>query len=297
MTKLIPLLLGLALLAAPPLPAEQAPLPAGGKVVKDLAYVPGGHVRQKLDLYLPAKPTGPILVWIHGGGWVGGSRTDEVPGLQLLALGYTIASVDYRFSTDAPFPAQIEDCKAAIRWLRANAATYGYDPKRLAAWGGSAGGHLTALLATTGVIRDFDVGENLDQSSAIRCGIDFSGPTDFPAWKPASANPGIQRSGADSLLTKLLGGEMMEKAELARRASPVTWISKETAPLYLLHGDADEIVGVEQSLELAVLMKAVGVEVVLDIVPGADHAGMGFWKDPNRPQRLADFFAKYLAAP
>src|SRR5262249_50393585 len=157
--------------------------------------------RQKLDLYIPATPKGPLLVWIHGGGWRGGSK-DVVEYRPFLAHGYCLASVEYRFSQDAIFPAQVEDCKAAIRWLRAHAGEYGYDPKRIGAWGASAGGHLVALLATTGHVRDFDVGENLEQSSAIECGIDYFGPTDFPNWKPASTIALIQRDGKDSLLAQ-----------------------------------------------------------------------------------------------
>src|SRR5205823_8759979 len=116
-------------------------------------------------------------------------------------------------SQHAIFPAQIEDCKAAIRWLRAHAREYGYDPQHIGAWGGSAGGHLVAMLAATGGVKDFDVGENLDQSSAIQCGVDLFGPANLVDWKPASANPIIQRTGPDSVLVKLLAGPPEEKVE------------------------------------------------------------------------------------
>src|SRR5215510_8583807 len=146
--------------------------PDGAKVIRDLSYVAGGvaggHERQKLDLYLPRAPKGSLVVWIHGGGWLSQTRAD-VDAAPFLTLGYAVASLDYRYSSDAVFPAQIEDCKATIRWLRAHAGAYGYDPHRIGAIGPSAGGHLTALLATTGGAHEFDVGAHLNQSSAIAC--------------------------------------------------------------------------------------------------------------------------------
>lgn len=270
----------------------ESPLPEGAKALRDQSYVTNGQARQKLDLYLPAAPKGPVLVWIHGGGWCSQTKS-QVEGLAMLGQGYTVASLEYRFSQDAPFPAQIEDCKAAIRWLRAHAKQYGYDPGRIGAWGASAGGHLTALLATTGTIREFDVGDNLDQSSAIQCGVDFFGPTDFPDWKAPSETPLIQRTGAESVIVKLLGGPIDEKIDVARRASPVTWASKLSAPLYILHGTKDPLVGLEQSQHLADKLKASGVEVTLDVIEGGAHGGPQFWAD-NRPQRLVEFFNRHL---
>jgi len=212
----------------------------------------------------------------------------------MLTQGYCVASVEYRFSSDAVFPAQIEDCKAAIRWLRAHAAEYGYDPKRIGVMGASAGGHLTALLAVTGETKEFDVGENLDQSSAIQCGIDCFGPTDFPGWKPVNDNPGTQRSGGKSVVVQLLGGSIDEKMELARKASPVTWVTKNSAPLYIQHGTKDPIVPPEQSDELAAKMKAAGAEVVLEKIDGAGHGGPGFWNGES-VRVLVEFLNKYLA--
>jgi len=267
-------------------------LPAGAKKFPDLAYAKEPHFRQKLDLYVPEKPAGPLLVYIHGGGWVGGSK-DKVVGLQFLAMGYCVASVEYRFSHDAIFPAQIQDCKSAIRYLRAHAAEYGYAPDKIGVFGDSAGGHLTALLATTGQTRDFDVGENLDQSSAIQCGIDFYGPTDFLGFKPPTDNAGIQPDRGDSVISALFGGLMKDHQDLARQASPLFWASKTTAPLFILHGTKDPIVGVEQSERLAEKLKAEGAEVILDVIEGAEHGGAQFFTD-GRPQRYIEFYKKYL---
>jgi acetyl esterase/lipase len=150
-----------------------------------------------------------------------------------------------------------------------------------------------AMLAATGNVNDFDVGEHLDQSSAIQCGVDVFGPADLVDWTPPSANPIIQRSGPESVLVKLLGGTAKEKPELAKRASPVTWVTKDCAPLYILHGTVDQLVGLEQSQKLEAKMKAAGVEVILDVVEGAGHGGGQFFSD-GRPQRLLEFFGKHL---
>src|SRR4051812_39623922 len=137
--------------------AAQRPkeVPGDAKVMRDLAYVENGSKAQRLDLYVPAEAKGALLVWIHGGGWVGGTKSNP-PGLGMLKEGVAVASVEYRFSNEAIFPAQIEDCKAAIRWLRAHAKEYGYRGDKVAAWGASAGGHLVALLAVTGQVKEFD---------------------------------------------------------------------------------------------------------------------------------------------
>jgi len=284
----------LTLVLLPIFPACSAdPLPPGTKSFRDLAYVKEPHFRQKLDLYVPEKPTGPLLVYIHGGGWRGGTK-DHVQALPMVKFGYCVASVEYRFSQDAIFPAQIEDCKAAIRWLRAHAAEYGYDPKRVAVCGDSAGGHLTALLATTGQVRDFDVGENLEQTSEVQCAVDFYGPTDFIDFRPASDNPAVQPKGKESLLTYLFGGEVSERQELARKASPIYWASKTTAPLLILHGTKDQLVGVDQSQRFAEKLKAEGAEVTLDVIEGAGHGGAEFWAE-GRAERFFEFLKQHLA--
>lgn len=275
--------------------AENSPpqLPADARQLLDLPYVANGHSSQKLDLYLPAKPGGPLLFWIHGGGWSGGSKSNP-PGLAMLGKGYSVASVEYRFSQDAIFPAQIEDCKAAIRWLRAHAAEYGYDPKRIGVWGASAGGHLTALLAVTGQVRDFDVGENLDQSSAIQCALDWFGPADFPAYDPNLPEPMIKRENPDSVIAKLLGGRVSEKLELAKRASPVTWVTKDAAPMLIMQGTKDPLVPLDQSQRLADKLKAAGADVTLDVIEGAGHGGPQFTA-PDKLTLIVDFFTRHLA--
>ena len=267
-------------------------LPEGVIVKKDLPYVTDGHPRQKLDLYLPATPKGPLLVYIHGGAWWGGSKNHAFH-LELLNSGYSVASIEYRFSQDAVFPAQIQDCKAAIRWLRSKSESFGYNPTKIAVCGDSAGGHLTALLAATGDTSVFDVGENLDQSSAVTCGIDYYGPTDFTSWQPASSDPMIQRSGKGSCIEQLLGGSPDEKVDLAKSASPLSWVSKGDAPLLIFHGTNDPLVKPRQSQLLAEAYQAAGVEVELEIIKGAGHGGGEFSSD-GRPAKVRSFLDKHL---
>ena len=153
--------------------------PEGITAHRDLAYVTDGHERQKLDLYIPTEGENlPLIIWIHGGAWLGGSKERYAP-MEYLKSGYAGASINYRLSQHAIFPAQIEDVKAAVRWIRANAETYRLDPNRFAAWGSSAGGHLVAMLGTTGDVKEFEVGENLGVSSRVQAVVNYFGPTDF----------------------------------------------------------------------------------------------------------------------
>ena len=152
------------------------------QIYRDLAYVTNGHERQILDLYIPAAAKSwPLIIWVHGGAFRMGSKADHVP-LDYLNAGYAVASLNYRLSQHALFPDQIEDLKAAVRWLRVNAETFHLDPDRFGAWGESAGGHLVAMLGTTGNTVAFDVGENLGVSSRVQAVADHFGPTDFLQW-------------------------------------------------------------------------------------------------------------------
>lgn len=193
-------------------------------------------------------------------------------------------------SRTAIYPAQIEDCKAAIRFLRAHAAEYGIDPKRIGVWGASAGGHLVALLGTTGNIRDFDVGENLDQSSAVQCVVDWFGPADFLTI--SADDPRVAQS-PDNPIAKLLGGPIATHQEEARRASPVSFVGKESAPFLIMHGDRDPLVPLDQSRELNAALQKAGVESTLEVLPGAGHGGAGFGT-PEKLEKILNFFQKHL---
>jgi len=261
-----------------PTPAATPSMP-GVRLSRDIPYVPGGHELQRLDLYLPEadKSARPLVIWVHGGGWNSGSK-DGCTARWLVEYGYAVASINYRLSTHAIYPAQIEDCKSAIRFLRAHASEYGIKPDRIGAWGASAGGHLVALLGTTGDIRDFDTGTNLDQSSKVQCVVDWFGPTDFLHW--GSAIPDWLLDSPTTAVAKLLGGRVQENQENARRASPVNFVNKDAAPFLIMQGGKDTSVPLQQSQLLDAALKKAGVESTLTVFPGDGHGGPSFNSKP-----------------
>ncbi len=261
-------------------------VPDGIETYRDLAYVTNGHRNQKLDLYVPKGGTRfPLIIWVHGGGFMKGSKNQALPvEAGYLKDGYAVASVDYRFSQDAPFPAQIEDCKAAVRWLRAHADEYHLDPKHFAAWGSSAGGHLVAMLGTAGKVKAFDVGDNLKFSSRVQAVVDYFGLTDLAVLPEHS-------QAADSPESRLIGGAIRDNPEKARRASPLTYVSKDAPPFLIVHGSADPVVPHRQNELLEAALKKAGVPATLYTVQGGGHGG---FKDPKVPELTREFLAKYL---
>jgi acetyl esterase/lipase len=266
-------------------------LPAGVVVHRDLAYVSGGHSRQVLDLYLPhaAGPL-PLIVWIHGGAFRMGSKEDRIPS-EMLEQGYAIASLNYRLSQHARFPAQIEDCKAAVRWLRAHAGTYGLDPSRFASWGESAGGHLAAMLGTAGHERSFEVGEHLEHSSRVQAVLDFFGPTDFLQMDAQRLPEGMVHDPADSPESELVGGPIQQRPAEVARANPATYVTPDAPPFLIVHGDHDPLVPYGQSLLLVDALRAAGVYVTFYTVVGAGHGG---FDDPRIPILAHEFLAAHL---
>ena len=258
-------------------------------VFKDLAYVPDGHDQQRLDLYLPEASAGPrpILVWIHGGGWYIGDKIQTGPLLPLVDEGYAVASINYRLSQDALFPAQIQDCRAAVRWLRANAATYNLDPVRVGVGGDSAGGHLAALLGTAASETAFDgVGDHADQPVDVRAVLDWYGPTDFTRMGGHHDDP-------DSPEARLLGGPVQDNKDRSALASPLTYISPDAAPFLIFHGDRDTTVSINQSHYLVEALQQAGVEVTFRPIAGAGHGGPVFFNEENRAL-IGAFFARHL---
>ena len=260
-------------------------------VHRDLVYVINGHSRQTLDLYLPrsAKPS-PLIIWIHGGAFRMGSKEGRIPA-EMLEQGYAIASLNYRLSQHARFPAQIEDCKAAVRWLRAHADTYGLDPLHFASWGESAGGHLAAMLGTAGHERSFEVGEHLEHSSRVQAVLDFFGPTDFLQMDAQRLPEGMVHDTADSPESQLIGGPIQERPAEVARANPVTYVTPEAAPFLIIHGDRDPLVPYGQSLLLVDALRAAGVPVTFYTVVGAGHGG---FDDPQIPILAHEFLAAHL---
>jgi acetyl esterase/lipase len=269
-------------------PKAKPPLPPGIQAHRDLEYIPGGHARNKLDLYLPAKADHPlpIIVWIHGGAWLGGSK-EGCPAIPLVVKGYAVASINYRLSQHAVFPAQIEDCKAALRWLRANAEKYHLDPKHVGVWGASAGGHLVALLGTTDGVKELEgKGGNLDQSSRVQCVVDWFGPTDFTRM-------GGSHDDANAPEARLIGGPVQENKEKAAKANPITYVTRDSAPFLIMHGEEDKVVPINQSELLDEALRKAGVESTFVHIPYNGHGGPGFASPENR-KKVEEFFEKHL---
>ena len=279
------------ILAQPQRAPEPPKIPEGVTVHRDLAYVTDGHERQKLDLYTPDEGENlPLIIWVHGGAWMGGNKTRYVPRAYLKS-GYAGASLNYRLSQHAIFPAQIEDLKAAVRWLRANAETYRLDPNRFAAWGSSAGGHLVAMLGTTGGVNEFEVGENLEVSSQVQAVVDYYGPTDFLQMDTYRLPDGLVHDAPDSPESKLVGGPIQEHKDRVAKANPITYVSKEDPPFLIIHGDQDKLVPYHQSVLLNDALKKATVPVTFYKVEGGGH---GWFKDPKVPELTKTFLEQHL---
>ena len=252
-------------------------VPEHTKVVRDLAYVQNGHARQKLDLYLPEESAGPfpLIIWVHGGGWQTGSKARSLAlRLNFTGRGYAIASLDYRLSDDAIFPAQIEDCQAAVRWLREHAKAYNLDPERFAAWGSSAGGHLVALLGTAGDSMEFLPTPAPKTSSRVQAVCDFYGPVDLSRFV---VTPGYtDHAKPDSPESKLLGGPVLAIPAKAKRANPIAYITPGCPPFHIVHGAEDPLVPPAQGELLNAALKVTGIESSYRTIPRAKHGGPEF---------------------
>lgn len=254
---------------------------------KDLAYAQVADRKLLLDLYMPPnKPNPYLIVWIHGGAWHSGSKESPPPGL--LSAGYALASIDYRLSVEAPFPAQIYDIKAAIRFLRANAKKYGFRSDKIVIWGASAGGHLAALVGTTNGDKELEgnLGDHLDQSSSVQAIIDFYGPTNFLTILSQSTPHGI--SVRAPALALLLGKPVGSIPDLARKASPVHQVDSSDPPMLIMHGDQDKQVPVNQSLELEGAYQQNNLKIQLEIIHGAGHSDGAYYELKN--QRMVESF-------
>lgn len=246
-----------------------------------------------LDLRLPGGVENPPLVmFIHGGGWQHGDRT-RCRLTWLAEHGYAVASIEYRLSQESLFPAQIHDCKGALRWLRANAAKYGYDASKVVVSGTSAGGHLAALMGTSGEVKALEgtTAGHPDQSSRVQGVINYYGPSDFVK---RSENQPAKTDEPGGGVFQLLGGPVQKNLEAAREASPTTYISKDDPPFLIFHGDEDKVVFADQSELLAQRLQDEGLDVHLEMVKGAGHG----WKHNTVEEKLVlDFLKKIFAKP
>ncbi len=274
-------------------PQGPPPLPEGVRALRDIEYVPGGGKAQSLDLYLPTsdRPT-PLILWIHGGGFRAGDKR-QCPATAFTRRGYATASLNYRLSGQAVFPAAIEDCKAAVRWLRAHAKEHNLDADHFGAWGSSAGGHLVALLGTSGGVKQLEGnGGHPDFSSRVQAVCDWFGPTDFLQMEAHALTPGrpFNHDAVDSPESLFVGGAIQENKEKVRAANPITYVTPDDPPFLIMHGDRDPLVPHHQSELLAAALKQAGVRVTLYTVQGKGHGFGG----PEIMRMVEEFFDQHL---
>lgn len=262
----------------------------------NIAYAGDTLKKHLLDIYLPAqtKDKRPLLIWVHGGAWMTNDKFADMGYMKqtlkgFLENGYALASIDYRFSTTAPFPAQIQDCNQAIEFLYQHAREYNLDKERFVLVGFSAGGHLASLLALSNNNQVAQLYANQKKPSfKIKAVIDFYGPSDLLAF---SSNPEILKE--DNPISLLLGASPVKRPDLAKAASPVTYVDKNDPPFLIVHGEKDESVPYTQSVLLQSYLNQAKVKNELIIVAGAPHYGEMFDAEPVR-KKLLQFLSTSL---
>ncbi len=283
--------------AAPKGKGTARPLPASVEAKMDLPYADTENAHQRLDLYLPKerksdKPL-PVIVFIHGGGWKAGDKSSGAGSvMRFVESGqYAGVSVEYRFTDEAQWPAQIHDCKAAIRWVKGHAKEFNLDPAKIGVWGSSAGGHLVSMLGTSGDVKELEgtLGKHTDQDSKVTCVMNFYGPENFLSMirQPSSMDRTKGNQYPEALL---LGGAVPEREAVAREASPVTHVSAGDAAFFTAHGTKDPLVPFAQGEEIhAALLKA-GVSSLFQPMTNGGH---GF-RHPDLDKRIEQFFDLHL---
>lgn len=279
--------------------------------IRDVPYASQSDA-QKLDIYTLSAPPEPcpVIVWMHPGGFQYGDKAGSAPTVTAtmdmfkffqpaLERGYAAVSINYRLSHEAVFPALVHDAKAAVRWVKANAAEYNFNPDKVAAWGSSSGGYMAAMLATTDGIagmEDLSMG-NPDFSSRVNVAADWYGPVDFSTMDAQHRQLGREANvyQADSPESKFMGAPIDTITEKCKTASPMTYVGRGNAPIYILQGTGDPVIPYFQSVELAEKMAAANgrENVVLDLVKDAGHADPVFFTDENINKTL-DFLDRYM---
>jgi acetyl esterase/lipase len=280
------------------------PTPPIQKEYLDISYATGSNA-QKMDIFLPdtVKEKNPVLMWIHGGGWKGGDKSEFRNSSRLTELkkrGYAVVVINYRLSGEAKFPAQIFDVKAAIRWVKANAATYKFNPDKIGVWGSSAGGHLSALAGTSGNVAEL---EDLNQgnssfSSAVQVVVDWYGPTDFLKMDSLALAQGCTSSthnDANSPESMLIGFQITTRPDLVAKANPITYISNDDPPFFIEHGLIDCTVPYGQSqLLYNQLLPVLGPQKVkIKLLDVTGHGG-GLFSAASTVTEAIDFLDTYL---
>ena len=259
----------------------------------DIKYANVGGIDLCLDLYMPseAEKKPPLLVWIHGGAWMRGSK-DSI-NLGFVEMGFAMASVEFRLSGVAQFPAQIHDIKAAIRFLRFAASDYGYDATKVGILGVSSGGHLAALTGVTNGKNDFEgeVGEHLEQSSTVHSVVSYFGASNLTTILDQSTPHGL--SVRVPALDLFIGGQPEQLPEVARAASPIYHVDSQSPPVFLVHGDQDPQMPINQSHELYGAYKKYGLEAHFEVKHGGYHGGDNFF-DAQTNTMLFSFLVEHI---
>ena len=291
--RLFPYLLPLiAVLCAPVMTNAAPPSPPGFLALRDLDYAGQNNPRQKLDLYLPEKPSEkplPLIVYIHGGGWEGGSKNEPGVLLHFIQKGYAGASIGYRLTNEAKWPAQIHDVKAAMRWLKAHAKDHGFDAEKIGLFGISAGGQLVSLLGTSDGVSELD--GNVGTAGTlpkIACVANFCGPANFLTFPGKGSIIDSEKSG--TAITKLFGGPMSQHLAEAKAASPITYVSQDDPPFLHIHGAADTLVPLSQAEEFDAALDKAGVSSTLLTGEGAPHV----FFSPDLVSKMQTFFDHHL---
>ena len=278
----------------PPAARAETGAPSSGVIVtRDIEYGKPGPSALKMHLVRPNTPLTnplPVVVYIYGGAWRGGSRDQGIESLTRLArAGYVGASIEYRHSQAATFPAQIQDCKCAIRFLRSRAKEFGLDPDKVGVWGLSSGGHLAALLGVSAGVEALEGDLGYAQfSSGVNAVVDWFGPTDFLQMDKF---PGVlKHNDANSPESRLIGGPIQQNPEKAKLANPIAYVTSNAPPFLIMHGGSDPLVPPQQSQLLAAALKKAKAPVELVIVPGAPHGFVG----AEHEERVRAFFDKHL---
>src|SRR5688572_33450658 len=261
----------------------------------DVPYAGTANPRQRLDIYLPKVRTRaklPVVVYFHGGGWMQRDKSDGFRSLMpYVRTGrYAGISVGYRLSGEARWPAQLHDAKAAIRWIRANADRLGLDANAIGVWGHSAGGHIALMVGVTGDVRELegDVGPHRSASSRVHAVANSFGVTDILAL---IGQPGaVDRTKPDAPEAFLLGGPVPQNAEKAKSASPITYVTRDDPPIFMMHGTADRVVPYDQALRMDAALRRAGVPSYFVTIEGAGHGDFGTIAD----RRVTAFFEKTL---
>ncbi len=239
----------------------------------DVEYAKAGDISLKLDVYKSKSSSElarPCIVWIHGGGWQNGDKSSGVARLgKWIAEGeYVGASIGYRLTDKGCWPAQIHDCKAAIRYLRVNSKELGINPDRIGVWGGSAGGHLVSMLGTSGDVAELEGSLGVTGvSSRVTCVVDYCGPSDFLRLSPDS--PKLNKPGES--VYKLFGGPIGVKMDIAKQASPANYVTKDDPPFLIVHGTLDPLVPIDQASSFHQRQLDAGMNSTYIKMEGAGH--------------------------